>query len=153
MENFELERLADLAQINRDPDVFFRLNPRAVALDEGQRLPAQFPALRVAIDSDRDRLGRYAFTGSSSPDLNRAISESLADRVAILELSPFSSAEAYAQPPSAFLTLLTGRRAPCDFLELPLRIAVVPAPRHAGSITLRTRATISPLVASSIVST
>ena len=89
---FELERLADLAQINRDPDVFFQLNPRAVALDEGQRLPAQFPALRVAIDSDRDRLGRYAFTGSSSPDLNRAISESLADRVAILELSPFSSA-------------------------------------------------------------
>ncbi len=119
---FDLENLADLAQISRDPDVFFRLNPLQVAIDEGQRLPALFPALRVAIDNDRDRLGRYIVTGSSSPDLIRAISESLAGRVAIIELSPFSSAEAYDQPPSAFFTLLTERRAAHDFLELPTRV-------------------------------
>ena len=118
----DLEKLADLAQITRDPDLFLRLNPSAIAFDEGQRLPALFPALRVAIDSNREGLGRYIVTGSNSPELIRAISESLAGRVAILELSPFSPAEAYAQPPSAFFTLLTERRAPRDFLELPLRI-------------------------------
>ena len=119
---FDLEKLADLEQVARDPDVFFRLNTRQIAIDEGQRLPALFPALRVAIDSDRDRLGRYIVTGSSSPDLIRAISESLAGRVAILELSPLSSAEAYAQPPSEFFTLLTERPAPRDFLALQPRI-------------------------------
>ena len=59
-----------------------------------------FPALRVAIDNDRNSPGRFIITGSSSPDLSRKISETLAGRIAILELSPFSIAEAYNHPVS-----------------------------------------------------
>ena len=90
---FDLERRADHALIARDPDAFFRLNPRHVALDEAQVLPEVFPALRVAIDERRRETGRFVVTGSSSPALARSISESLAGRVAIIEMAPFSWAE------------------------------------------------------------
>ena len=86
----DLERRADHAVISRDPDAFFRLNPRHVALDEAQILPELFPALRVAIDDRRAEKGRFVITGSSSPELVRSVSESLAGRVGIIEMAPFS---------------------------------------------------------------
>lgn len=90
---FDLERRADHALVARDPDTFLRLYPRQVAIDEAQLLPELFPALRVAIDEHRREKGRFIITGSSSPELLTAISESLAGRIAIIELSPFSFAE------------------------------------------------------------
>lgn len=118
----DLEKLADRDVILRDPDLFFRLNPNQVALDECQLQPSLFPALRVAIDSDRGRIGRFVITGSSSPDLLNALSESLAGRVAIVELSPFSVAEAHLLPPSGFFDRLANRQPACDYLDLPLRL-------------------------------
>ena len=45
--HFDLERRADHAVISRDPDAFFRVNPRQVALDEvrqrGIHLDAEIP--------------------------------------------------------------------------------------------------------------
>ena len=87
---FDLERRADHAVISRDPDTFFRLNPRQVAVDEAQVLPEIFPALRVAIDERRAEKGRFVITGSSSPALVGAVAESLAGRVGIIEMAPFS---------------------------------------------------------------
>ena len=87
--HFDLERRADHAVISRDPDAFFRVNPRQVALDEAQVAPEIFPALRVAIDERRAEKGRFVITGSSSPALLRSVSESLAGRVGIIEMSPF----------------------------------------------------------------
>lgn len=95
-QHFELERRADYAVISRDPDTFLRLNPRQVTLDEAQLLPGLFPALRVAIDDHRAERGRFVITGSSSPSLTRAVSESLAGRVGIIELAPFSWEEVTA---------------------------------------------------------
>jgi len=88
--HFDLERGADHAVVTRDPDAFFRLNPRQVALDEVQVAPGVFPALRVAIDEHRQEKGRFVITGSSSPTLLRSVSETLAGRVGIIELAPFS---------------------------------------------------------------
>ena len=88
--HFDLERRADHEVITRDPNTFFRLNPRQVALDEAQVSPEIFPALRVAIDDRRTEKGRFVITGSSSPTLLRSISESLAGRVGIIEMAPFS---------------------------------------------------------------
>jgi predicted AAA+ superfamily ATPase len=99
---FDLERSSDYQVIARDPDLFFRLNPRQVAIDEAQLLPSLFPALRVAIDSDRKRTGRFVITGSSSPELLRSVSETLAGRVGIIEMAPFSCAEAFNVPRSPF---------------------------------------------------
>jgi hypothetical protein len=87
---FDLERRADLQLVSRDPDMFFRLNPRQVAIDEVQALPDLFPALRVAIDEHRGERGRFVITGSSSPSLLRSVSVSLAGRIGVIEMSPFS---------------------------------------------------------------
>lgn len=87
---FDLERRADHEVVTRDPDTFFRLNPRQVALDEAQVSPELFSALRVAIDDQRSEKGRFVVTGSSSPALLRSVSESLAGRVGIIEMAPFS---------------------------------------------------------------
>jgi uncharacterized protein len=115
---FDLEKHSDYDLIARDPDLFLRLNTDKVAFDESQLLPSLFPALRVAIDKNRSSPGRFIITGSSSPELVRAISESLAGRVAIIEISPFSMAEAYEQPVPAFYKYIQERRPPQDFLKL-----------------------------------
>lgn len=105
-EILDLERGSDYQTVSRDPDLFLSLHPDRIALDEAQRLPALFPALRVAIDAQRKKKGRFVITGSSSPDLVRSLSESLAGRVAILEISPFTLAEAHGLPPSPLYKLL-----------------------------------------------
>ena len=91
----DLERQSDFETISRDPDLFFRLNPRQVALDEAQVYPDIFKSLRVAIDTHRGEAGRFIVTGSSSPQLLRHASESLAGRVAMMEMAPFSYAEVH----------------------------------------------------------
>ena len=107
-----MERGADRKQVEVDPDLFFRLNPGQVSLDEAQELPQIFPALRVAIDADREVKGRFVITGSSSPDLIKNISESLAGRVGIIEMAPFSLDEAFERPVSRFYRLFTGELKP-----------------------------------------
>ena len=89
----DLERGSDFDVASADPDLLLRLNPDHLAIDEAQVLPSLFPALRVAVDDDRVRRGRYVITGSSSPTLSGAISETLAGRIATIELSPLMWAE------------------------------------------------------------
>ncbi|MBL4771448.1 MAG: ATP-binding protein [Planctomycetes bacterium] len=60
-----------------------------IILDEAQEAPDLFARLRGAIDLDRKRNGRFLLLGSVSPNLITGISESLAGRLASLELSPF----------------------------------------------------------------
>lgn len=121
---FDLEKLADFDAISRDPDLFLRLNAERVAIDESQLLPAVFSALRVAIDSRREVPGRFVITGSSSPELLSAISETLAGRVAIIEMSPFSPAEAYELPPSPLYGLIAERAQLADFARLQSRLSL-----------------------------
>ncbi len=58
-------------------------------IDEAQSWPELFPRLRAAIDADRRRNGRFLLLGSVSPALMREVSESLAGRLARVELTPF----------------------------------------------------------------
>lgn len=120
---FDLERTSDLALVQRDPELFLRLNPRHVAIDEVQHLPSLFPALRVAIDADRKGAGRYIITGSSSPSLLRSVSESLAGRIAVIEMAPLSWAEAHPRKGPTLVGMLMDRKAKCrDFVQaLPPR--------------------------------
>lgn len=92
-QQFDLERMSDFDQVVRDPELFLRLYPEKTVIDEAQMLPEIFPALRVAIDDDRKQKGRFVITGSSSPDLQHNVSESLAGRVAVIEMSPLLWAE------------------------------------------------------------
>jgi predicted AAA+ superfamily ATPase len=68
---------------------------KLVILDEVQRMPELFAALRGLIDDGRRRgkvAGRFLLLGSASPDLLRQ-SESLAGRIAYIELSPLDVLE------------------------------------------------------------
>jgi len=115
---FDLERRADHAVVSRDPDTFFELNPRRVAIDEAQVLPEIFPALRVAIDARRAERGRFVITGSSSPALLRSVSDSLAGRVGIIEMAPLSWEEVTETTGrDSFLRRLQDRKArPADLI-------------------------------------
>ena len=85
--NFDLEDPRDLARLG-EPTLSLSGRPGTVVLDEAQRAPALFPALRVLIDEDR-RPGRFLVLGSASPDLIGMASESLAGRVEIIDLPGF----------------------------------------------------------------
>lgn len=98
--HIDLERPADLFTLEADIEGFFERHPRRVAIDEAQRLPNLFPALRHAIDRAPTR-GRFLLTGSASPGLLRSVSESLAGRVGLLELTPFRSSELVRTPYAA----------------------------------------------------
>lgn len=69
-----------------------------VVLDEAQAWPEVFPRLRGAIDEDRKRNGRFLILGSVSPALMTQVSESLAGRLALIELTPLLWSEV---PPEA----------------------------------------------------
>lgn len=105
-QRFDMEDAADRQQLLADPGLFLRLHDDKLVIDEAQLVPALFPALRVAIDRDRSRKGRFVLSGSGSPDLVRQISESLAGRVARVEMAPLCLSEAWQQPPSALYILL-----------------------------------------------
>jgi predicted AAA+ superfamily ATPase len=62
---------------------------KLVILDEAQSWPELFPRLRGAIDRDRRRRGRFLLLGSVSPFLMLQVSESLAGRLSLVELTPF----------------------------------------------------------------
>lgn len=66
---------------------------RCVVLDEVQGMPELFPRLRSAIDADRKRCGRFLLLGSVAPSMMRLVSESLAGRLAICEMTPFLACE------------------------------------------------------------
>lgn len=98
----DLENPRDYDRISYDPLLFFEQNPHAVIIDEAQTYPQLFSVLRGIIDSKREQKNRFILTGSSSPDLIEKISESLAGRIACVELSPLKCNELYQQPLSKF---------------------------------------------------
>lgn len=88
----DLENPGDLAKLD-DPLAFFSLhNEDLVCLDEIQRAPEIFSILRTIIDK-RTRNGQFLILGSAGPDLIRQSSESLAGRIAYLDLTPFLISE------------------------------------------------------------
>lgn len=114
---YDMEKSDDFNQIARNPDLFFRMHSDYTAIDESQLLPDLFPALRVAIDSDRNRAGRFVLTGSSSPELLKSISESLAGRIAVINLSPFTFAEALWGEESVFYSLAGQTKDPAEIVD------------------------------------
>ena len=84
----DLERSSDLNKL-QDTEAFFLSNTnKLICIDEIQRKPDIFPVIRSIVD-EGNRNGRFLILGSASPDLIRQSSESLAGRIAYLELTPF----------------------------------------------------------------
>lgn len=84
----DLESPRDLNKLS-DPETFLLQHlDKTVVLDEVQRKKELFPILRSLIDKNNTS-ARYILLGSASPELIRDSSESLAGRIAYLELTPF----------------------------------------------------------------
>jgi predicted AAA+ superfamily ATPase len=88
----DLELDSDLDKLS-DPETFLRRHAdKTIIMDEVQRSPKLFPLLRALIDLD-NRPGRFILLGSASPALIQDSSESLAGRIAFVEVHPFDVME------------------------------------------------------------
>ncbi|HVT17121.1 MAG TPA: ATP-binding protein [Thermoanaerobaculia bacterium] len=85
---FDLEDPADLARL-AEPILALRELEGLVVIDEVQRRPELFPALRVLADRP-GAAARFLVLGSASPDLLKQTSESLAGRIFYHELGGFA---------------------------------------------------------------
>jgi len=86
-----------LAAAKGDPDGFIAGFNSPVTLDEVQRVPELFLAIKASIDRDRVP-GRFLLTGSANVLLLPGIADSLAGRMEILSLWPLSNAEIAGAP-------------------------------------------------------
>lgn len=77
-----------------DPNRFLdQFNDKPLIIDEIQYVPEILPYLKMRIDKNRGKTGAWLLTGSQQFHLMKNISESLAGRIAIFELLPFSLIE------------------------------------------------------------
>ena len=106
---FDLENIRDFDRITGDPILFFRENQNHIIIDEVQKSPQLFETLRGVIDQSRQKKGRFILTGSASFELLKNISESLAGRVGIIELSGFKMNEILDQPMSKFYSVFENK--------------------------------------------
>jgi len=113
-----------LAAAKRDPNGFVAGLNAPVTLDEVQHVPELFPVIKAAIDRNRQS-GRFLLTGSANVMLLPKLSESLAGRMEVLTLWPFSQGEMRGVRESFVDTLFsqksvgwTGKTAPVRREEL-----------------------------------
>lgn len=95
-EYLDMENPVDCSKLSDPVGYLERLEGRLVVLDEVQRMPNLFQPLRGLIDQGRRRgidSGRFLLLGSASGDLLRQSGESLAGRIAYLELPPLQVGE------------------------------------------------------------
>ena len=91
----------DLRQLAKDdPKLFLQLHPGPLYLDEIQRAPELFPAMKMILDSSRRR-GQFLMTGSQQFKMMKGAKESLAGRVGVLKLFGLSKAELEGRTDSA----------------------------------------------------
>jgi uncharacterized protein len=88
---FDLENPADEARLS-EPVTALEPLEGLVIIDEVQRAAALFPVLRVLADRPR-AVARFLLLGSASPELVRVSSESLAGRVAFVDMGGFGLGE------------------------------------------------------------
>jgi predicted AAA+ superfamily ATPase len=81
-----------LSAAKEDPVGFVADLPPNTILDEIQRAPWLFSALKMAVDRDRSP-GRFILTGSTNIFLMPAMTDSLAGRIALLRLFPLAQCE------------------------------------------------------------
>ena len=107
----DLERPSDRLRLD-DADTYLRAQaPKLVILDEIHRAPGVFEVLRGIIDDRRhagDRIGHFLLLGSAALDLMRQSSETLAGRVAYLDMAPLTVREASGAGITAPLLWLRG---------------------------------------------
>jgi hypothetical protein len=88
---FDDRSMRDLASSNAVD--FLMAFPNGAILDEAQKVPEIFDALKLLVDRDQWEPGKFVLTGSSQFKLKQNMSDSMAGRAAFLNLLPFSLPE------------------------------------------------------------
>lgn len=99
-----------LAAALADPTGFIR-DPGPVTIDEIQRAPALLRAIKKAVDDDR-RPGRFLLTGSTNVLSLPQVADSLAGRMAIIDLLPLAQAEIAGVRPDFLPSVFAGTPPP-----------------------------------------
>ena len=115
---YDLEKSSHFNLIENDPELFFRENSTNIIIDEAQLNPKIFTTLRAVIDEKRNLNGRFILTGSSSFELIKSVSESLAGRVAIVELSTLKMNEFKSEELGPFYRIFNSKISVNDLSEL-----------------------------------
>lgn len=87
-----LEDPRSSAQAEDDALLFFQANALPLVIDEVQRMPSLFQTTKFIVDQSAER-GQVVLTGSQTYALMKGVSESLAGRIGILEMSGISLRE------------------------------------------------------------
>lgn len=87
-----LDDLTEREMAKNDPKMFFQIHKPPVYIDEIQYAPELFPYIKIFIDKYHEP-GHFWLTGSQLFKLMDGVQESLAGRVALLNLFPLSQAE------------------------------------------------------------
>mgnify|MGYP000856178396 CR=1 FL=1 len=87
----------DVGGARTDPDFFLQNRRPPLFLDEIQYAPELLASIKRQVDRER-RPGQFILSGSQNLSVLKSISESLAGRVAVVELLPMSFAELHRDP-------------------------------------------------------
>lgn len=98
-ETFDREGVLQAA---RERPVEFLGRPRLFCIDEAQKAPSIFPAIKDLVGTQR-KPGQFFLTGSVKFTLKKDIQESLTGRIITHELLPFTVSEAHQKESSPFL--------------------------------------------------
>lgn len=85
------KNMREIARSN--PQDFLKAFPDGAIIDEAQKVPEIFDAIKLIVDSSEHRPGKYILTGSSQFRLKENITDSLAGRIGMIRLLPFSIQE------------------------------------------------------------
>lgn len=140
---FSFDDAVALGAAIADPVGFVADLPDHAILDEVQRVPALFTAIKAAVDRGR-RPGRFLLTGSVNVLLVPKLSDSPAGRMDILRLHPLAQCELAGSPPGFLDALFEGRFKAHNYgrlgRELAARIAAGGYPAALARATPRRRA-------------
>nr|HPQ41226.1 ATP-binding protein [bacterium] len=89
---------------------FLALHTPPVIMDEIQYAPELLAYIKEIIDEDRSRNGQFLLTGSQDLLISEKVSETLAGRMAVLRLMPFTNSEKHGQPQRVFFWDDSGKR-------------------------------------------
>lgn len=91
----------------RDPEMFLRIHPAPVVIDEIQYAPGLFEAIEGIVDERKletgNNAGMYILTGSQAYRLMEGVTQSMAGRVGIIEMSPLSMSEVIGREERPFV--------------------------------------------------
>ena len=92
-----LRDMGERAMARTDPDLFLQMHPAPLIIDEVQYAPALLESIESVVDRTKaesgDSKGMYVLTGSQAYKLMEGVTDSLAGRISVINMSPLSLSE------------------------------------------------------------